>query len=68
MNKAYFVKNYLTEWLRNEVDINYRVDHPNIVKLHTHFEDDKYVYFIMQIAEKGSLSNGLIKPGKYSEF
>jgi len=52
--------------LQNEVEINYKLSHKNIVKLFTHFEDENNVYFVMQIAEKGPLSEGL-KPGKYTE-
>jgi len=52
--------------LINEVNINYLLNHRNIVKLYTHIEDDKNVYLIMQVAEKGPLSQDL-KPGKFTE-
>ena len=31
-----------------EVEIMYKLNHPNIVKLYGHFEDEKYCYFLMQ--------------------
>ena len=37
-----------------EVEIMYKVDHPNIVKLYSHFEDSKYCYLIMQYIPNGS--------------
>ena len=30
-----------------EIEIMYRVHHPNVVKLFGHFEDNKYCYFIL---------------------
>jgi len=41
--------------LQNEIDIMKQVDHPNIVKLHNVFEDDKYLYIIMELLKGGEL-------------
>jgi len=38
-----------------EVEIMYKLNHPNIVKLYGHFEDEKYCYFIMQYIPKRSV-------------
>ena len=38
-----------------EVGIMYKLNHPNIVKLFGHFEDEKYCYFIMQYIPKRSV-------------
>ena len=35
-------------YFRREIEIMYRVHHPNVVKLFGHFEDNKYCYFIME--------------------
>ena len=35
-------------YFRREIEIMYRVHHPNIVKLFGHFEDNNYCYFIME--------------------
>ena len=38
-----------------EVEIMYKLNHPNIVKLYGHFEDENYCYFIMQYIPNKSL-------------
>ena len=35
-------------YFRREIEIMYRVHHPNVVKLFGHFEDNNYCYFIME--------------------
>ena len=47
-----------------EVEIMYKLDHPNIVKLYSHFEDSKYCYLIMQYLPNGNAYDLLIKSGK----
>ena len=42
-----------------------QLNHPNIVKLITHFEDVKNIYFIMELAEEGHLYSRLKKVGRY---
>ena len=37
---------------KREIEIMYKLNHPNIVKLYGHFEDNKYCYFIMQYIPK----------------
>lgn len=43
--------------LQNEIDIMKQVDHPNIVKLYDIFEDDKYLYIVMELLGGGEVSN-----------
>jgi serine/threonine protein kinase len=31
----------------------YQLNHPNIIKLYNHFEDDLSIYFVLEYAEKG---------------
>ena len=38
-----------------EVEIMYKLNHPNIVKLYGHFEDERYCYFIMQFIPNKNL-------------
>ena len=45
-----------------EVEIMYKLNHPNIVKLYGHFEDDNCCYFIMQYIPKRSLFEIITKP------
>ena len=35
--------------LGNEIDILKQVDHPNIVKCYDIYEDDKYMYIVMEL-------------------
>lgn len=42
--------------LQNEIDIMKQVDHPNIVKLYDIFEDDKYLYIVMELLGGGEVS------------
>ena len=47
-----------------EVEIMYKLHHPNIVKLYGHFEDSNYCYFIMQYIPKRSVYEIIPKAGK----
>ena len=47
-----------------EVEIMYKLNHPNIVKLYGHFEDDKYCYFIMEYIPNHSLYSIIPTPGQ----
>ena len=44
-------------YFRREIEIMYRVHHPNVVKLFGHFEDNKYCYFIMEYIPGGNVYN-----------
>lgn len=46
--KPYFIR---------EIEIMYKVHHPNVVRLYGHFEDDNYCYFIMEYITKGNIFN-----------
>ena len=42
--------------LQNEIDILKQVDHPNIVKLHDIYEDEKYFFLVMELMLGGEVS------------
>lgn len=44
-----------------EVNILYKLSHPHIIKLLTHFEDDKCFYLIMELIEGGTLFHKLYR-------
>ena len=44
-----------TIYFRREIEIMYRVHHPNVVKLYGHFEDNTYCYFIMEYIDGGNI-------------
>ena len=50
-------------YFRREVEVMYKIHHPNVVKLFGHFEDNNYCYFIMEYISKGNIY-GLIPQDK----
>ena len=52
---------------RREVSIMYEVEHPNIVKLYTHFEDCNSFYLLMELLEGGTLFHKLYKHKTFTE-
>lgn len=59
------VSKMLTQF-RREVYIMYEINHPHIVKLYNHFEDDKFFYLIMELAE-GNLFHKLYREKHFLE-
>eukprot|EP00826_Nyctotherus_ovalis_P039519 TRINITY_DN3807_c0_g1_i8.p1 TRINITY_DN3807_c0_g1~~TRINITY_DN3807_c0_g1_i8.p1 ORF type:complete len:557 (+),score=136.90 TRINITY_DN3807_c0_g1_i8:197-1867(+) len=53
--------------LVNEIEIQKRIIHENIIRLFSYFEDSKNLYIIMEYAKKGSLFQLMRKKGKLSE-
>ena len=47
-----------------EIEIMYKLNHPNIVKLYGHFEEENYCYFIMQYIPNKSLFDLIPETGK----
>ena len=52
------------ESFNREVEIMYKLNHPNIVKLYGHFEDEQFCYFIMQYIPNKSVFNIIPKNGQ----
>ena len=61
MSKQRILKENLVEQINREVKIMYKVNHPHIIKLINHFEDDQNVYLIMELGAKGHLLSFLKK-------
>ena len=53
--------------LQNEIDILKQVDHPNIVKLHDIYEDEKYFFLVMELMTGGELFDQILTKEKFSE-
>ena len=51
-------------YFRREIEIMYRVHHPNVVKLFGHFEDANYCYFIMEYIPGGNIYS-LVQKNSY---
>lgn len=57
----------LIDQLRNELSIFARCNHENIIRLFGAFEDQHYIYMIMELANDSNLFNKLKKAKKFSE-
>lgn len=66
IDKLRNTKNNDNPYFRKEIEIMYKISHSNIVKLFSHFEDEKYCYFLMEYVENGSLFS-LLKHEKLSK-
>ena len=51
------------DYFKREAEIMYRINHPNVVKLYGHFEDNTYCYFIMEYMSGGNAFSLIPKHG-----
>ena len=49
--------------LQNEVAMMLTVDHPHIVKYYETYDDQKYIYLVMELCTGGELLNRVMKKG-----
>lgn len=45
----------MEEQMANEIKIQYKLDHPNIIKLYGYFFDNEYLYLLQELAPQGEL-------------
>lgn len=55
INKTLYNNQNMKPYFRREIEMLYKINHPNIIKLYGHFEDEKNLYYILEYASKGSL-------------
>jgi serine/threonine protein kinase len=55
------------QYLVNEIEIQKRIIHENIIRLYSYYEDSKNLYIIMEYAKKGSLFQLVRRKRKLSE-
>ena len=53
--------------LKRELGLLLMTDHPNIIKFHEVYEDDKFLHIVMQYCSGGELFDHLVNKGSYSE-
>jgi calcium/calmodulin-dependent protein kinase I len=53
--------------LIREIEVMKKVDHPNVIQLVAIFEDDKFIYLVMEIVNGGELFDKIVEKGSYSE-
>lgn len=62
------IENYnMKDQLKNEVNIMSKLSHPRIITLETIFEDQKNIYFVLELAEEGHLYSRIQAAGKFDE-
>jgi len=55
IDKTKFENKLQKELFAREVDMMYKIRHPNIVRLYTHFEDESNCYIALEYIKKGNL-------------
>ncbi|GAA5907225.1 hypothetical protein JCM6882_008395 [Rhodosporidiobolus microsporus] len=65
--KEEIVKNKVEKQVRREIEIQSNLAHPNILRLHGYFHDEKRIFLILEFAGKGELYKQLHRAGRFSE-
>lgn len=65
--KTAIVESGLEEHVLNEMRVMRKVDHPLIAKLFVALQDDKYIYFLLELLQGGELFTHLRSKGKLTE-
>ncbi len=60
-------KHNVLDQLREEVEIQARLRHPNVLALHGYFHDEKRVYLVLELATGGELFRKLSKDKHFTE-
>ena len=55
IDKTKFENKQQKELFAREVEIMYKIRHPNIVRLYTHFEDESNCYIVLEYIKKGNI-------------
>ncbi|MPC11220.1 Serine/threonine-protein kinase PLK4 [Portunus trituberculatus] len=64
INKSQITAGGLINRVRQEVTIHSRLCHPSILQLYTFFEDQEYVYLVLELCVKGELQKHLKNLGR----
>ena len=67
ISKRSIIDQKMVEQMNREIEIMYKLNHPHVVKLVNHFEDDESFYLIMHYASKGQLYSHLKKAGRFDQ-
>ena len=67
IDKKNIIQQKMVEQMNREIEIMYKVNHPHVVKLINHFEDDDKFYLIMLYASKGQLYSVLKKSKRFDQ-
>lgn len=53
--------------LEKEISIHSSLDHPNVVKMYTHFYNTEYIFMVLELCEIGALDDLIRRNGKLKE-
>lgn len=53
--------------LQSEISIHSTLDHPNVVKMYTSFQNTEYVFMVLELCDRGALDELLKRNGKLKE-
>jgi serine/threonine protein kinase len=67
IDKKNIIQQKMVDQMNREIEIMYKVNHPHVVKLINHFEDDDKFYLIMLYASKGQLYQLLKKNHRFDQ-
>ncbi|GAA5853893.1 hypothetical protein JCM9279_005759 [Rhodotorula babjevae] len=67
LHKEEIIKNKVEKQVRREIEIQSHLAHPNILRLHGYFHDERRIFLILEFAGKGELYRSLSRTGKFSE-
>jgi len=58
----------MAQQLRREIEIQYHLRHPNILRMYAYFYDDERIYLILEYASRGTVYNRIKTHGKFSQL
>lgn len=64
---AFYEDKSIIEQLIREIKIQSFLEHPNICQLYTYFEEEDFIYLVMEICNSGNVYSILKKFGTFSE-
>lgn len=67
IDKKNIIEQKMVDQMNREIEIMYRVNHPHVMKLVNHFEDDDKFYLVMYYASKGQLYSLLKKQSRFDQ-
>ncbi|PIO71720.1 hypothetical protein TELCIR_06374 [Teladorsagia circumcincta] len=67
LSKDHISKHNVKHQVKREIQIHYRLRHPNILRLKNYFHDERRVYIILECANGGDLYSRLKKKGRLEE-
>ena len=67
MDKIAIKDQKLSDQINREIEIMYKLNHPHVMKLINHFEDDEKFYLIMPYASKGQLYSLLRRQVRFDQ-